>query len=725
VKFGDNVDPLIVGHRRASRSARRRAASGAAMARRVGLVLLASAAGAMGAGETGSPIAKILQLLGDMQQKIIKESEAVQSAYSEFAEWCEDRSRDINVALKNGKATTQNLKATIDQQAAIISSRTARVEELAGSLSSDEADLKAATAVREKEAKDFGVEEAELVKSVDMLKRSSAIVEKEMKGGASMLQLKNADNVVKALEVMVRASLIETADAARLTAFAQQETSADDADANADADTDTEGSLGAPAAEAYGSHSDAILETLEDLLDKAEGQLDDLRNKETKSLQNYEMMKAALDDQIKVSQKDMDGCKKDMAQAAEMKSTSEGDLDVTTKDMRGATKSKATLHHECMSKAEDFEAETKSRGEELGALAGAKKAIVESTGGGAAALDQVSFVQLRAQSKVSASNFQVVRIIRGLARTHNSVDLSLLASRVAAKMHAGGPFDKVKAMISDMIGKLEDAAGADAQKKVYCDKQIAETTEKKEENTDGLEAITTKIDSATAKSAQLKEQLSVLQTEVSQLINTQAEMDKLRQEEKTTYEATKAELEQGLDGVKMALKILNDYYGGGSGSASGAAGGVIGLIEVVESDLSKSLAEITSEEESSAANYEETTNENSVDKATKEKDIEFKTKEAKELDKTASELKTDQSSVQEELDAVTEYFTRITGECSGKVESYEESARRRTAEIEGLKQALETLDSEPSLIQSRSSHRRARSALRGHPYRAALLAPVA
>mmetsp|Transcript_59379 Transcript_59379/g.193743 ORF Transcript_59379/g.193743 Transcript_59379/m.193743 type:complete len:693 (+) Transcript_59379:122-2200(+) len=681
------------------------------MARRVGLVLLASAAGALGAGETGSPIAKILQLLGDMQQKIIKEGEAVQSAYSEFAEWCEDRSRDINVALKNGKATTENLKATIDQQAAIISSRTARVEELAGSLSSDEADLKAATAVREKEAKDFGVEEAELVKSVDMLKRSSAIVEKEMKGGASMLQLKNADNVVKALEVMVRASLIQTADAARLTAFAQQETSADDADANADADTDTEGSLGAPAPEAYGSHSDAILETLEDLLDKAEGQLDDLRNKETKSLQNYEMMKAALDDQIKVSQKDMDGCKKDMAQAAEMKSTSEGDLDVTTKDMRGATKSKATLHHECMSKAEDFEAETKSRGEELGAIAGAKQAIQEVSGD--ASLSQLSFVQTRrAQSTTSGSNFQVVRIIRGLARKHGFAELSLLATKISSQMHLGGPFDKVKAMISDMLGKLEDAAGSDAKKKAHCDKEIAETTDKKEDKTDDLESLTTKLESSTAKSAQLKEELSVLQKEISALIKSQAEMDKMRSGEKATYEATRTELETSLDGIKKALKILNDYYGGSAEHAtSGSSGGVIALLETVESDLSKNLAEITSEEESSVQNYKTTTNENQVEKATMEQDVKFKTKEAKELDKTASELTGDRGSLSDELDAVTEYFGRIQSDCSGKVDSYEETVRRRAAEIQGLKQALETLQSDASFIQQSSSRRTRRGAL--------------
>ena len=37
-------------------------------------------------------------------------------------------------------------------------------------------------------------------------------------------------------------------------------------------------------------------------------------------------------------------------------------------------------------------------------------------------------------------------------------------------------------------------------------------------------------------------------------------MDKIRADEKAVYEKNKPEMEQGLKGVKLALKILNDYY---------------------------------------------------------------------------------------------------------------------------------------------------------------------
>lgn len=654
---------------------------------------------AAGETETVSPMAKILQLMSDMQTKIIQEGEQAQKAYAEYAEWCEDRSRDLNFALKNSKSTAENLQASIEEATATISSRTAKVEELASSLSSDQAELKAAQEVREKEAKDFAIAEKELVETVSMLKRASAIIEREMKGGAAMLQLQQADNVVAALKTMVEASLIQSSDASKLSSLLQQESDEEDA------------SAGAPAADAYESHSGVVLDTLGDLQDKAESQLDDLRQKETNSLHNFEMLKQSLEDQIKVSQKEMDRAKKDIAVSSEAKSTAEGDLEVTKKDLAATTEAKGTLHHECMSKASDFEAETKSRGEELQAIATAKKVLKETSGD--TALDQLSFVQVRARA--TSSSFEAVRMVRSLAHKHGSAALAALATRISSEMEAGGPFDKVKGMISDMIAKLQDEADADATKKAWCDKELAETNGKVDDKSAELEAQTTKIESSTAKSAQLQEELAALQKEISALIKSQAQMDKIRAEEKATYQATKAELERSLEGVKAALKILNDYYGssGGAHQKQGGSAGVIGLLEVVESDLSKNLAGITAEEESAAANYDTQTKENEVEKASMEQDVKYKSKESKELDKTATELKADRVSTQEEFDAVTEYNAKIKSECTGKAETYEETTRRRTAEIEGLKQALEVLAAEPALIQRGTTHR-VRRALRGN-----------
>merc|ERR550514_2405275 len=121
----------------------------------------------------------------------------------------------------------------------------------------------------------------------------------------------------------------------------------------------------------------------------------------------------------------------------------------------------------------------------------------------------------------------------------------------------------------------------------------------------------------TAHSTKLKEQVVALQASLAELAKSQAEMDSLRQKEKALYEKNKPEMEQGLEGIKMALKVLREYYAADSDheSADGAASGIVSLLEVCESDFSKGLAEMVAAEESAAASYEEETKENQVEAA--------------------------------------------------------------------------------------------------------------
>jgi len=214
--------------------------------------------------------------------------------------------------------------------------------------------------------------------------------------------------------------------------------------------------------------------------------------------------------------------------------------------------------------------------------------------------------------------------------------------------------------------------------------------------------LTTKFDSATARSKKLKEEVATLQRELADLAKSQSEMDALRSEEKANYEKSKPEMEMGLKGVKLALKILNDYYAKkASGSAEGAGSGIIGMLEVIESDFTKGLTELEAVESAAASAVKQQTKENAVAKTTKEQDVKYKTKEAASLDKSAGELSSDREGVQTELDATNEYLAGLAKKCTYKVETYAERKARREAEIAGLKEALEILESETALVQTR------------------------
>merc|ERR1712187_393250 len=130
----------------------------------------------------------------------------------------------------------------------------------------------------------------------------------------------------------------------------------------------------------------------------------------------------------------------------------------------------------------------------------------------------------------------------------------------------------------------------------------------------------TRIDQASAKSAKLKADVATLQNELAKLAKSQAEMDRLRQEEKDAYTSNKVEQEKGLAGVKLALKVLKEYYASDAAhdAAVGAAGGIISLLETIESDMTKMLAALLTQEDTSVAEYERLSNQNAIEKATKE-----------------------------------------------------------------------------------------------------------
>merc|ERR1719265_1520314 len=103
-------------------------------------------------------------------------------------------------------------------------------------------------------------------------------------------------------------------------------------------------------------------------------------------------------------------------------------------------------------------------------------------------------------------------------------------------------------------------------------------------------------------------------------------MDSIRREQNAEYKVAKDDLTQGLEGVRKALGVLRDYYGGAAAmlqedsgnfmqqpaapqqhaKAGGAGGSSINILEVCESDFASNLAKEESEEADAAAEYEKT-----------------------------------------------------------------------------------------------------------------------
>lgn len=77
-------------------------------------------------------------------------------------------------------------------------------------------------------------------------------------------------------------------------------------------------------------------------------------------------------------------------------------------------------------------------------------------------------------------------------------------------------------------------------------------------------------------------------------------------------------------------------------------------------------------------------------------------------DKEISELSGDKATLSTEFSAVNEYFSKLKDRCVAKPETYADRKARREAEIEGLKEALQVLESETAFVQRKHKGLRGR-----------------
>merc|ERR1719210_3191275 len=368
-----------------------------------------------------NPLGEVITLLDSLTVKIIQEGEDELKAYKDYVEWCDDYSKNRNFEITTSTAKKQKLEAEISQLAADVEASTGRIEDLVGSIATDEKDLKDATDIHNKEAADFAANEAALSDDIDTLSRAIAILEKEMaKNPAAFAQVdaSSLDGLLTSIGAVIDAAAFPVADRQKLLALVQaQQGAATDDDAP-----------GAPAPAVYKTHSTNILDVLDDLKEKAEEQLSSLRKAFSNSKHNYDMLKQSLEMQIADDTKHMDDEKAAKAAAEEAKATTEADLAATLKDLADSKAALKASNAGCMQVAADHEATVAGRNAELKTIAEAKKILVSTTSG---AVEQTySMLQMgeatrahsQLQTRADLAGSEVVSIVKRLAKEHDSTE---------------------------------------------------------------------------------------------------------------------------------------------------------------------------------------------------------------------------------------------------------------------------------------------------------------
>jgi len=669
-----------------------------------GLFLAALALSASGAVVSAArdqsqvtPVQKVLQLLEGMLAKGKAEKHDEEVQYASYKQFCDDTSTEKTRAIKEAEEKIESLKADIQFAAATAAQLTKEIAEHDADMSVWNGDISAATKVREIEHTDYETTHQDYTESIDALQRAIAVLKKQAYDRTQAESLAQ----VAALKGV---RLIPATAKKAIESFLSQ---GDDESADADSVS------GAPEANAYEFQSSSIIDMLEKLLDKFIDKRTTLQKEEMNAKHAFDMLVQDLKAQIDQADSSSKDKSENKAATLQSKATAEGDLTDTTATKNEDSKYLSDLTATCTQKASDFESRQQLRAEEIVAIEKAIEILSSAAVSGAAtkylpsSLAQKkssALVQLRADGHPEGQKF-VAQFLQNKAQQLNSRVLAAVAARAAED-----PFAKVKKMIKDLIVRLMEEANEEAEHKGWCDTELAVNEQTRKEKTDTVEKLTAEIDELTASIAQLTDNIAELSKAVAELDDTMATATDNRKKEKETNEETIKDAQDAQTAVAQAITILKEFYEKAGEATSlvqqpaifdspykgmqSENGGIIGMLEVIESDFARLESDTKTAEVQAQKEYDTLMTDSKVDKAAKTTDIEHK--EAKKQDESQALVsKTgDREGTQKELDAALAYYDKLKPSCIDAGVSYDDRVGRRKEEIESLQEALRILNGE-------------------------------
>jgi len=268
-------------------------------------------------------------------------------------------------------------------------------------------------------------------------------------------------------------------------------------------------------------------------------------------------------------------------------------------------------------------------------------------------------------------------------------------------------------MIKELIVRLMEEANEEAEHKGWCDTELSTNEQTRKEKTESVETLHAEIDQLEASIAKLTEDISDLTKSVAELDAAMAKATKLRQEEKATNTETISGSEEAQTAVAQALTVLKEFYAKAAEATAfvqqkaepeifdkaytgmGAeGGGVVGMLEVIESDFARLESDTKASEASAQKEYDEFMTDSKVDKSEKSTDIEHKTAKKQDESQALTSKNEDLEGTQKELDAALAYFDKLKPSCVDSGVSFEDRVARRKEEIESLQEALKILNGE-------------------------------
>merc|ERR1719276_789067 len=482
-------------------------------------------------------------------------------------------------------------------------------------------------------------------------------------------------------------------------------------------------------AHAFEYQSNDIIAVLEGLKDEFLQNKKDLDESEFGTNAAFERKRLGLQNEVKFANKDK-------AEKEEILEAKNEDLHQTEQEKTEETDAKNadqsfldTVTTECEQKAKDWDQRSKARSDELKALSEALTTLQEGAANQYSANKKLnlaqkstSFLQLSGTSSQSlqlAATAGASQLLAKVAKELHSPVLSVTAMKVKVM---ADHFVKVRAIIKDLVAKLEDDAESEATQKGFCDTNMAAAIADRDTGNAQIEEAMATISKITAEKEQLNQEIQDLKKAIADNLKALNEATELRNSEKADNEATIETADEGKTAVELAINILKEFYdnafiqtgkyvppnadrsgktvadrapevfSGDYHGSQGASKGILGLLDVILSDFDRTIDTTTEAEDTAQSSFEAFESDTKQDNADKEDEIDTKEGRISDIEDELVETEEDKEDATTlKTNALTE-LKKLKPMCVEGEETYAQRVAKREKEIQALKDAQQMLD---------------------------------
>jgi len=680
-------------------------------------------------------VGKIITMLSDVKLKVINEGEAEAKTYSEFACFCKDTINEKTAAIKAGEDDKASLEATIAGGATLRDELDTTIATLVETIEEAHDDVTKAKEVRARALAVYKAQTADVEAGLIALEGAIKVLKASKK--PAFVQLQGVAKTVRTAALIADSlGLVKDSTAGPISAFLQEEPevpfenykfhSSDIIstleelgksfkETKINLDSSETASL-----QAHTMYLQSMAAKIKDLnldLDATKAKKADTIAKIKVDSEELSTVAAKLLDDQQYLEALAQMCKDKKKTWDQRVSTRADELYTITQVlgiMEGAVSNKTRAETVRFNQAGVSLRIAKAVAMDRSAMEAVEADAEAAEEGQPAALLQRTSVQRHLGGKpVEDGREVVVSLLKEKGQQLKSEMLASLVTQISA-VQGDDPFTKIKTLIQELIERLLQEAANEANQKGWCDKATSAATQKRDYAVEEIRSLNAEMAELEALRNKLAEELSVLADEIAELVANRKKAEEIRAKEKAENEFTIAEAEAGLEAINEAMDILDKWYKTNAKNvvslaqqgpekdapdagfdnfeaytgAQAESGGIIGMMEVIASDFSRTITETRKAEA-----------------AAEDEHLEFMTETGKSLGekKTIEEQKTtEKDNAEEDLEAADDKLqsnneilrTSITelielkAACIDTGMSYSDRVANREDEMEALKKAL-------------------------------------